>query len=155
MTAFKDIEQDQVAINQEVGARKSALESLIDHQKQADTIKEGIAKRKAEEPVVITGEEDEIRERRAHIAVMAAHLEGVGAAIGEVFPSPFVKAQEEQAQAGRDTLEAQQHIQDKQTQVNAAQHMRETRKTNPVPRKKKATSNLVNKGKSVVSEVDA
>ena len=129
MSEYKEIERGQVELNQEVGERKSALERLIDTQKAADDIKENIAKRKAEEPAIIPGEDDEIRERRERIAMMAAHLEGVGGAIAEAFPSEFVVAQESQAQAGRDTLEAQQVVQDKRTQVEAARHARESRQS--------------------------
>jgi len=152
-TQFEKNEEDVSALNKIMAERKNTLERNISVQSEADKVKAAIEKKFKEATVVITGEEDEIRERLERIAIMSAHMRAVGAEVGIVFPSKFVEQQNSQVQAGKETLAAQQVIENKRVNQAAIKTARAAKKKNTEATTKPA-SRLVSKAKSVVEDVD-
>jgi len=152
-TQFEKNEEDVSALNKIMAERKNTVERNISVQSEADKVKAAIEKKFKEATIVITGEEDEIRERLERIAIMTKHMSGLGAEIGIVFPSKFVEKQNAQVQAGQEALAAQQEIENKRVNQAAIKTARAAKKKNTEATTKPA-SRLVSKAKSVVEDVD-
>jgi len=152
-TQFEKNEEDVSALNATMAERKDTLERNIAVQSEADKVNAAIVKMFKDATIVITGEEDEIRERRERIVMMNKHMSGVGEEIGIVFPSKFVEVQNAQVQAGQETLAAQQVIENKRVNQAAIKTARAAKKKNTEVTTKPA-SRLVSKAKSVVEDVD-
>lgn len=155
MADFTEIEREQADLNAAVGTRIDTITDSINIMRTADDVAERIRQQREREPVVIPGEDAEIDERRARIARMTAHMDDIGVGIAHVYPSAFDAAQEEQAQAGRETLDAQHDIQTKRNRQEAATNARESRVKNPQQRRTKRATRLVSKARSEVVDVDA
>ena len=153
MKHYERDEQDQIELNAVVGEHKESIEELISIQTAADEIAAAVAKRFADAPIYISSEQDEIDERRARIATIAAHLEVLGADIAVTFPSEFDAVQAEQAAAGREVLAAQQAIDDKRKHQEMAKHARAAKRKATAAVTTKPSVRLVSKGTAVVEDI--